>query len=309
MTVTEKGRSKTVPTLHFEASLQGSQYDATMVIGKKASLEALLPKLLNELGVTTVAKAAVDAMIDAIDEKTGGGPSSTLVVTGEGADKAAAHHLQVAGLPSKLSRHNHPMAVHTLTSLACKAVPKGSARSRLVVLTDDFSVGPLGMAVAKAFPLFSMKTGGAAETPPKELHIGFYSASGNFVTDPNMLQAAKIAAKGAQLTARLVDSHPELLTTTQFSNEVQELVAQQYAHKVTMTEIVGKDLDAKGYGGLYGVGKAANCPPRLVILEYDGSPAPGEKVETVALVGKGIVFDTGGLALKVRCCDMNNRGE
>lgn len=66
-------------------------------------------------------------------------------------------------------------------------------------------------------------------------------------------------------------------------------------HNVTFCEIVGDDLNRLGYGGLYGIGKAATCPPRLVIMEY--IPETGYN-ESIALVGKGIVYDTGGLSLK-----------
>jgi hypothetical protein len=55
----------------------------------------------------------------------------------------------------------------------------------------------------------------------------------------------------------------------------------------------GKDLETKGFGGLYAVGKAAEKPPALVTLSYDG----GDE-EVVSLVGKGIVYDTGGLSIK-----------
>ena len=58
---------------------------------------------------------------------------------------------------------------------------------------------------------------------------------------------------------------------------------------------MGDDLDRLGYGGLYGIGKAATCPPRLVILEYIPETTYDE---CIALVGKGIVYDTGGLSLK-----------
>lgn len=246
-----------------------------------------------------VSPPVLESLVESLDDKTGGSPSSTLVAVGDD----AVHRLTLAGLPSKLSRHNHPMAVHTLTKLARSAVNKGSKNSRLIVLSDDFSVGPLGMAIAKAFSLFSMKTGDKKE--PKNLHIIFVKKDGSVVQDATQIQAAQVAAMGTQLTARLVDSHPELLTTTQFSKEVEALV-QEHSPKVKLTEIVGDELAAKGYGGLHGVGKAANCPPRLIILEYDGSN--GKTVETVALVGKGIVYDTGGLSLKpkVGMCGMKH---
>jgi leucyl aminopeptidase len=55
-----------------------------------------------------------------------------------------------------------------------------------------------------------------------------------------------------------------------------------------------KDLISAGLGGIHAVGKGSTRPPRLVKLEY--KPA-GAKV-SLALVGKGITFDTGGLSLK-----------
>ena len=100
-------------------------------------------------------------------------------------------------------------------------------------------------------------------------------------------------AQGVQLTGRLVDMTPEELTTDAYAEECRA-IAQELG--VQMTEIVGEELKEKGYGGIYGVGKAATCPPRLIILEYN--PADTTPTENVALVGKAIVYDTGGLSLK-----------
>lgn len=55
-----------------------------------------------------------------------------------------------------------------------------------------------------------------------------------------------------------------------------------------------KDLLTQGLGGIHAVGKGSNRPPRLVKLEYKPSGAK----TSIALVGKGITFDTGGLSLK-----------
>ncbi|WP_066038683.1 leucyl aminopeptidase [Herbiconiux solani] len=53
-------------------------------------------------------------------------------------------------------------------------------------------------------------------------------------------------------------------------------------------------LKADGFGGIVGVGQGSERPPRLVRVDY--SPAGATK--HIALVGKGITFDTGGLSLK-----------
>lgn len=46
--------------------------------------------------------------------------------------------------------------------------------------------------------------------------------------------------------------------------------------------------------GIYGVGKAAEHPPALAVLSH----TPEGATQTIAWVGKGIVYDTGGLSIK-----------
>lgn len=55
-----------------------------------------------------------------------------------------------------------------------------------------------------------------------------------------------------------------------------------------------KDLEDKGFGGITAVGQGSDNPPRLVHLTW----APEGAETSVALVGKGITFDTGGISLK-----------
>jgi leucyl aminopeptidase len=53
-------------------------------------------------------------------------------------------------------------------------------------------------------------------------------------------------------------------------------------------------LEEQGFGGILGIGQGSDRPPRLVQLDY----APDGAKRHIALVGKGITFDTGGLSLK-----------
>ena len=46
---------------------------------------------------------------------------------------------------------------------------------------------------------------------------------------------------------------------------------------------------------LYNVGKGALCPPKLIHLKYSGANSDAPKL---AIVGKGVTFDTGGLNIK-----------
>lgn len=56
-----------------------------------------------------------------------------------------------------------------------------------------------------------------------------------------------------------------------------------------------EELEQLGMGGLLAVGQGSQHPPRMVVMEYRGAGAKGKPV---ALVGKGITFDTGGISLK-----------
>ena len=56
-------------------------------------------------------------------------------------------------------------------------------------------------------------------------------------------------------------------------------------------------LAVDGFGGILAVGQASVTPPRLIRLDYT-PPGAGRGTPTVALVGKGITFDTGGLSIK-----------
>lgn len=55
-----------------------------------------------------------------------------------------------------------------------------------------------------------------------------------------------------------------------------------------------KQIEKLGFGALLGVARGSDEPPRFLVLEHDG----GGKEKPVVLVGKGITFDAGGIALK-----------
>lgn len=54
---------------------------------------------------------------------------------------------------------------------------------------------------------------------------------------------------------------------------------------------------------IYNVGKAAECPARCVAIHYLGRPEEPDQVD-LALVGKGVTYDTGGLNLKMQMMEL-----
>jgi len=99
-------------------------------------------------------------------------------------------------------------------------------------------------------------------------------------------------AEGANL-ARSVGNQPgNLLYPEALAAEALK-VAKDF--KLTATVFDEKRLRAGGFGGLIAVGQGSTRGPRLIVLEYPG----GRKEEApIALVGKAITFDTGGISIK-----------
>ena len=105
-------------------------------------------------------------------------------------------------------------------------------------------------------------------------------------------RAAAIAT--AVATARdLVNTPPSHLYPAEFAKRAKALGE---AAGLEVEVLDDKALAKEGYGGVIGVGKGSSRPPRLVRLAHRG--AKSKKAKTVALVGKGITFDTGGISIK-----------
>jgi leucyl aminopeptidase len=59
-----------------------------------------------------------------------------------------------------------------------------------------------------------------------------------------------------------------------------------------------KQLKTKKMGGILAVGSGSKTPPRLVVLKYSPTGGKAKKFPTIALVGKAITFDSGGISIK-----------
>jgi leucyl aminopeptidase len=105
------------------------------------------------------------------------------------------------------------------------------------------------------------------------------------------LEEATTVADAVNFARDLINQPPNDLYPESFATELTSR-AKRSKVKVAVTD--EKALEAGGYGGILGVGKGSARPPRLVTLAYK----PSRPVAHIALVGKGITFDSGGLSIK-----------
>jgi len=105
------------------------------------------------------------------------------------------------------------------------------------------------------------------------------------------LKRAVIVANEVMLARDLVNTPPSALHPQELAVAAVQAVAELGVSTEVLTEI---ELLAGHYGGIIGVGQGSANPPRLVRLQY----SPARSKIHVALVGKGITFDSGGLSIK-----------
>lgn len=103
-----------------------------------------------------------------------------------------------------------------------------------------------------------------------------------------------IVGKAAAQARAWADMPANLRTPTAMDQQAKDL-AQKYG--LTYTSIGDEKAKELGMGGFYSVSQGSNQPGVIVVLEYKTRQ---EQAPTIALVGKGICFDSGGLHLKKR---------
>ncbi|MFD7085270.1 leucyl aminopeptidase [Streptomyces sp. NPDC002181] len=104
-------------------------------------------------------------------------------------------------------------------------------------------------------------------------------------------ERASVVATEVNVARDLINTPPNDLTPEAFA-AVASATAKEHGIKVQVLD--EKALTKGGYGGIMGVGKGSENPPRLVKIAYTHPDAE----KHLAFVGKGITYDSGGISLK-----------
>jgi len=167
------------------------------------------------------------------------------------------------------------------------AIGRALSRSATLVLADGIArAADLSFGIAmRAYDFTPHKTGEQAATGPVTMMIANPEAVA--------AEAAPLAAlaEGVFFTRDLVNEPANVLTTYDFAARLAAM--QELGLDVEILE--EEDLTKLGMGALLGVGQGSESPSKVVVMQWHG----GKKGEApFALVGKGVVFDTGGISIK-----------
>ena len=110
---------------------------------------------------------------------------------------------------------------------------------------------------------------------------------------------ARVQARDAEIiattanTIRNIGNLPgNMLTPAILADKAEELAK---GRALTVKVWNERHLKRDGFGGILAVGQGSVNPPRLIVIEYRGG---GKRETPIALVGKAVTFDTGGISLK-----------
>jgi len=103
---------------------------------------------------------------------------------------------------------------------------------------------------------------------------------------------AEAICAGVRLARDLVNLPGNAKAPADLAHQAEQLAGEDH---LACTVFDRKRLEKEGFGALLGVAQGSSREPRLITLEYRGADS-GEK--PVVLVGKGVVFDAGGISLK-----------
>lgn len=216
-----------------------------------------------------------------------GAPSQTLTLPGSGSTKATVlvgvgdvKELSANGLRNIAASVARACSRYESISTTLASARRGGAKESAQVVVEG-----MALALHRWVELKNDKGG-----LPKLTKVTFVAATGTAEVKAGM--DIGIATASAVCMARdLANTPPSHLTARQLADKAVALAGKS-GLKAT---VYNRDqLIAMGCGGLVGVNAGSVEPPRMVKLEY----RPAKASNHVVLVGKGVMYDSGGISLK-----------
>ncbi|ANB06036.1 aminopeptidase [Streptomyces ambofaciens] len=187
-------------------------------------------------------------------------------------------------------------ALRRAAGVAARALAGAKKAAFALPLAEAADAGAVGEGVLLGAYLFDAYKESAKDTKAKNGKAPLAEATllGGKPRDKAFKAAIERAAAVAEELNRardLVNTPPNDLDPEAFA-AVAQAAAKEHGIKVQVLD--EKALTKGGYGGILGVGAGSASGPRLVKLSYTSSKAR----KTLAFVGKGITYDSGGISLK-----------
>ena len=128
--------------------------------------------------------------------------------------------------------------------------------------------------------------------PAALAQVGLLLSTGNLAAAKEAVTTAEAITAGVCFARDLVNA-PGNLKSPEYLAMQAVAMAEQVG--ITAKLLDRRELERQGFGAMLGVAQGSDRDPYLIVLEYRGG---AEAEQPIALVGKGVVFDSGGISLK-----------
>jgi leucyl aminopeptidase len=178
-------------------------------------------------------------------------------------------------------------AVRSLAGKTRVAVAVGAARAEVLAATAE------GAAFG-AYGYDGLKTADASARKAPVAEVVLVTTTAPDAESEAAARRAEVLGEAVNATRDLVNTPPSHLFPEAFAQAAAAAVEAAGVDSLSVEILDDVQLREGGYGGLTGVGQGSSRGPRLVKVAYTHP----EATRTLAFVGKGITFDTGGISLK-----------
>ena len=245
-----------------------------------------------------------DGVLAEIDKRTGGVLTSLIETgefTGKASESAYVHNtgemkarrllLLGAGKREEFKTDN----VRRMAGTAARTLRGKKARTFAFLRRSDMAIGDSAQAATEGslLALFEPDKYHTSDKTESNLSQMILATNGDDLKAANSgIERGRIIAEATNFGREVINEPSNVMTPTEMANKAAE-VAKTYGLSL---DVLDEDqMRELGMGSLLGVAQGSAEPAKLIVLSYKPKT---KSDETVAIVGKGITFDTGGISIK-----------
>lgn len=229
-------------------------------------------------------------------EEFKGESGETVYLRFEAKGKAKASRLLLIGVGDKIDYELPNVAI--LSGTATRYLAKHNVKSfalapRFDGDAADIAVNAAQGVVTSQFELDKYKTQDKKDKKIDSFVLFVEGAKSKDLKDG--LERGEIIGDSMNFTRDLANEPPNILHPTEMANRAQKM-AKECGLKCEILDEA--KMEKLGMGSLLSVSLGSSQPAKMIVLRYEPKKNTGKKGEMLALVGKGITFDTGGISIK-----------
>jgi leucyl aminopeptidase len=250
---------------------------------------------------------ADSSFIKELDELTGGIASSIIKneeIKGNAGDtalirfngKSKATRLLLIGVGEE--KDYKSASVGVLAGTAARFLSKRNIKSFVLVPRCEADASEIAQqstqtTITSLYSIDKYKTKDKNDKTIKELVICVAGADEKALNAG--IERGQIIGDSMNFTRDMCNEPANILHPTEMAKRAEEMAKETGLTCEILDEAMMKKL---GMGSLLSVSIGSDQPPTMIVLKYEPKNSTGKKDELLALVGKGVCFDTGGISLK-----------